>query len=144
MADVHLVIGVSLIALNLLAAAWGGVAWLRHRASIAFWYMLRAAQVSVFIQVTLGALLVVTGHEAADGLHYLYGVLPLPVSLLAEAARTGAAEREIGDLDFETLPADRQRTIALAIVRHEMGTMTVSCIVIFFLALRAAGTSSAF
>ena len=144
MAEVHLVVGVSLIGLNLLAAAWGGVAWLRDRASIAFWYMLRAAQVSVFIQVMLGALLVVTGHEAADGLHYLYGVLPLPVSLLAEAARTGAAEREIGELEFETLPADRQRSIALAIVRREMGIMTVGCIVIFFLALRAAGTSSAF
>lgn len=144
MAEVHLVVGVSLIALNLLAAAWGGIAWLRDRASIAFWYMLRAAQVSVFVQVMLGALLVVTGHEAADGLHYLYGVLPLPVSLFAEAARTGAAEREIGELEFETLPADQQRTIALAIVRREMGIMTVSCIVIFFLALRAAGTSSAF
>ena len=95
MSEVHLVVGVSLIGLNLLAAAWGGVAWLRDHASIAFWYMLRAAQVSVFIQVTLGALLVVTGHEAADGLHYLYGFLPLPVSLFAEAARTGA----VGDLE---------------------------------------------
>jgi hypothetical protein len=144
MAEVHLVVGVALIGLNLLAAAWGGVAWLRERASIAFWYLLRAAQVSVFIQVMLGALLVVTGHEAADGLHYLYGVLPLPVSLLAEAARTGAAEREIGELEFESLPSDQQRTIALAIVRREMGIMTVGCTVIFFLALRAAGTSSAF
>jgi hypothetical protein len=144
MSSVHLVVGVALVGLNLLAAAWGGVAWLRDHASIAFWYLLRAAQTSVFIQVMLGALLVVTGHEAADGLHYLYGVLPLPVSLLAEAARTGAAEREIGELDFEKLPPDRQRAIALAIVRHEMGIMTVSCIVIFFLALRAAGTSTAF
>jgi ABC-type phosphate transport system auxiliary subunit len=144
MSEVHLVVGVSLIGLNLLAASWGGVAWLRDRASIAFWYMLRAAQVSVFIQVTLGALLVVTGHEAADGLHYVYGVLPLPISLLAEAARTGAAEREIGELEFETLPGDQQRTIALAIVRREMGIMTVSCLVIFLLALRAAGTSTAF
>ena len=144
MADVHLALGVALLALNLLAGAWGGIAWLRERASIAFWYLLRAAQVSVFIQVMLGALLVVTGHEAADGLHYVYGVLPLPVSLLAEAARTGAAEREIGELEFEALPADRQRTIALAIVRREMGIMTVSCLVIFALALRAAGTSSAF
>jgi ABC-type phosphate transport system auxiliary subunit len=143
-ADVHLVLGVALLSLNLLAAAWGGVAWLRDHASIAFWYLLRGAQVSVFLQVMLGALLVVTGHEAADGLHYLYGVLPLPVSLLAEAARTGAAEREIGELEFETLPAERQRSIALAIVRREMGIMTMSCLVIFLLALRAAGTSSAF
>jgi hypothetical protein len=29
-------------------------------------------------------------------------------------------------------------------VRREMGVMAVSCLVIFFLALRAAGTSSAF
>ena len=144
MSEVHLVVGVSLIGLNLLAAAWGGVAWLRDRASIAFWYILRAAQVAVLAQVALGALLVFTGHKPDDNLHYLYGFLPLPVSLLAEAARTGAAEREIGDLEFEELPADRQRSIALAIVRHEMGIMTVSCIVIFFLALRAAGTSSAF
>jgi hypothetical protein len=144
MSEVHLVAGVALLALNLLAAAWGGVAWLRDHASIAFWYLLRAAQVSVFVEVLLGTLLVVTGHEAAYGLHYVYGVLPLPVSLLAEAARTGAAEREIGELEFETLPAARQRAIALAIVRREMGIMTVSCIVIFFLALRAAGTSTAF
>src|SRR5919197_912315 len=114
MADVHLAVGVALLSLNLLAGAWGGVAWLRDHASIAFWYLLRSAQVSVFVQVMLGALLVVTGHEAADGLHYVYGVLPLPVSLLAEAARTGAAEREIGELEFETLPAEQQRGIALA------------------------------
>jgi ABC-type phosphate transport system auxiliary subunit len=144
MDEVHLVAGVALIALNLLAGVWGGVAWMRENASIAFWYLLRAAQVSVFVQVMLGSLLVVTGHEAADGLHYVYGVLPLPISLLAEAARTGAAEREIGELEFEILPGDQQRTIALAIVRREMGIMTVSCLVIFLLALRAAGTSSAF
>lgn len=144
MVDVHLVVGVALVVLNLLAGAWGGIAWLRDHASIAFWYLLRAAQTSVFVQVMLGALLVVTGHHASNGLHYLYGVLPLPVSLLAEAARTGAADREIGELEFETLPADQQRAIALAIVRREMGIMAVSCLVILLLALRAAGTSSAF
>ena len=144
MSSVHLVVGVALIGLNPLAATWGGVAWLRDHASIAFWYLLRAAQTSVFIQVMLGALLVVTGHEAADDLHYLYGLLPLPVSLLAEAARAGAAQQEIGDLDFESLPEQRQRQIALAIVRREMGIMAVSCGVILFLALRAAGTSGAF
>src|SRR3954452_18408951 len=106
MPEVHLVVGVALVALNLVAAVWGGVAWLRDHPSIAFWYLLRAGQVSVFVQSSLGMLLVVTGHEAADGLHYVYGFLPLPVSLLAEAARTGAAEREIGDLEFEELPAE--------------------------------------
>jgi heme A synthase len=144
MASVHLVVGVALIALNLAAFALGGVAWIRKRASIPFWYVLRAAQVSVFLQALLGALLLFTGHQAPEDLHYLYGILPLFISFIAEGARAGAAQREIGDLDFEALGADTQQEIALAIVRREMGIMAVSCGVIFFLALRAAGTSGAF
>jgi heme A synthase len=141
---VHLIVGCAVIALNLVAFALGGVAWLRDRSSVPFWLLLRAAQVSVFIQVMLGGLLVFTNHKPDDSLHYLYGILPLLVSLIAEAARTGAAERELGDVDFEALPADAQQELALAIVRREMGIMAVSCGVILFLALRAAGTSGAF
>ncbi|HEX7059415.1 MAG TPA: hypothetical protein VF176_06145 [Solirubrobacterales bacterium] len=137
----HLITGVGVLLLNLAAGLVGGIAWFRDRASVRFWYLLRAAQAAVFIQVMLGGLLVFTGHEAADDLHYLYGVLPLVVSFLAEGARAGAAERELGDTDFETLPEEAQQSLALAIVRREMGIMAVSCGVIFFLALRAAGTS---
>jgi heme A synthase len=144
MLEVHLVVGCALIALNLAAGAVGGVAWFRDRPSIPFWYLLRAAQLSVFLQALLGGLLVFTGHEAPDDLHYLYGILPLFVSFLAEGARAGAAQREIGDLDFESLPAEDQQSLALAIVRREMGIMAVSCGVIFFLALRAATTSGHF
>jgi heme A synthase len=142
--EVHLVVGVALIALNLAAFAVGGIAWLRDRPSVPFWYLLRTAQAAVFVQALIGGLLVFSGHEASDDLHYLYGILPLAVSFLAEGARAGAAEREIGDLDFEALPAEEQQSLALAIVRREMGIMAVSCGVILFLALRAAGTSTAF
>jgi heme A synthase len=141
---VHLVVGCAVILLNLLAGVIGGLAWYRDRPSVRFWYLLRAAQVSVFVQAALGGLLVFTGHEPADDLHYLYGALPLLVSFLAEGARAGAAERELGDVDFESLPADSQQSLALAIVRREMGIMAVSCGVILFLALRAAGTSTLF
>jgi len=143
-AEVHLVVGCALIALNLAAFAVGGIAWFRDRASIRFWYLLRAAQVAVFIQAMLGGLLVFTGHKPDDSLHYLYGILPLVVSLIAEGARGAAAERELGDVDFESLPGETQQALALAIVRREMGIMAVSCGVILFLALRAAGTSGAF
>jgi heme A synthase len=142
MAEVHLVVGVALTVLNLVAGAVGGIAWFRRRASIPFWYLLRGAQATVFVQAMLGGLLVFTGHEAPDDLHYLYGILPLVVSFLAEGARAGAAERELGDVDFESLPGDAQQSLALAIVRREMGIMAVSCGVIFFIALRAAGTST--
>jgi hypothetical protein len=143
-AEVHLVVGCAVILLNLLAGAVGGVAWFRDRPSVPFWYMLRAAQAAVFLQVLLGGLLVFTGHQPDDNLHYLYGLLPLLVSFLAEAARTGAAERELRDVDVESLSAEGRQQVALAIVRREMGIMAVSCGVILFLALRAAGTSGAF
>jgi heme A synthase len=137
----HIAVGVLLIALNAAAGLVGGIAWYRNRASIPFWYLLRAAQAAVFLQALLGGLLVVTDHEPEEGLHYLYGILPLVVSFIAEGARADAAHREVGDLDPESLTTEEQESLALAIVRREMGIMAVSCGVIFFLGLRAAGTS---
>jgi hypothetical protein len=142
--EVHLVVGVVLIVLNLAAGLVGGIAWFRDRPSVPFWYLLRAAQASVVVQALLGLTLLVSGHEPPDDLHLLYGILPLLVSFLAEGARAGAAERELGETDFEALPGERQQSIALAIVRREMGIMAVSCAVIFFIAVRAAATSGAF
>ncbi len=141
MVGVHIAVGFAVIALNLAAGAVGGLAWFRNRPSVPFWYLLRAAQVSVFLQALLGGLLVVTNHEQSEDLHYVYGILPLVVSFIAEGARAGAAQRELGETDFESLPADEQQAIGLAIVRREMGIMAVSCGVILFLALRAAFTS---
>jgi len=141
MVGLHIAVGVLLIALNAAAGLVGGIAWYRDRASIPFWYLLRSAQVAVFLQALLGGLLVVTNHEPEDSLHYLYGILPLFVSFVAEGARADAAHREVGDLDPESLAPEEQESLALAIVRREMGIMAVSCGVIFFLGLRAAGTS---
>lgn len=141
MTTVHLITGVSLLVTNLVAGVWGGVAWLQRRPVVGFWYALRVAQVFVVIQAMLGLILVWLGHNAAD-LHYLYGTLPLLVSFLAEGARAGAAGQEIGEIEFESLSESDQREVALAIVRREMGIMAVACLVIFLLALRAAGTTS--
>jgi heme A synthase len=141
MVGLHIAVGCLVIALNLGAGALGGWRWYRDQQSISFWYLLRGAQVVVFVQALLGGLLVVTNHEAGEDLHYLYGILPLVVSFIAEGARVGAAQRELGEVDFESLPAETQQAVALQIVRREMGIMAVSCGVIFFLALRAATTS---
>jgi hypothetical protein len=143
MVEVHLALGIALLVTNLVAGVWGGVAWLRREPSIRFWYALRIAQTAVILQVLLGMLLVFTGHST-DELHILYGALPLLVSFLAELARAGAASQELGELDFHSVPEERQREIGLTIVRREMGIMAVACLVIFFLALRAAGTSTVF
>jgi hypothetical protein len=142
-AEVHLVVGVALIAANLVAGTWGGISWLERRPTAGFWYALRIAQATVVLQALLGLALVFNGHHA-DELHILYGALPLAVSLLAELIRVGSAAQELGELDIHSLPEDRQTQIALAIVRRDTGIMATACLVIFLLALRAAGTSSAF
>jgi hypothetical protein len=138
--EVHLVVGVCLIAANLVAGVWGG---LQDRPTLGFWYALRIAQVTVALQALLGLALAFSGHHANE-LHYLYGGLPLVISLLAEVIRAGSAAQELGDLEFRSLSEERQTQIASAIVRRETGIMATACLVIFLLALRAAGTSSAF
>lgn len=141
MAEVHLVVGVAVMALNLIAGLWGAGAWLTGRASVSFWYVLRAAQASVIAQVLLGAALLLSGREATDGLHYMYGSAPLLVNLFAEGMRVNAAGREIGDLDFESLAAREQQAIALRIVRREMGVMTLAALLVVAFAVRAAQVS---
>jgi hypothetical protein len=144
METVHLITGITVLASNLVAGVWGGVAWLQSRPTVGFWYALRFAQVAVVVQVMVGAVLLLLNRQAPDEIHYLYGVLPLGVSLLAESLRATASGRELEGLDFDSLPKTRKRAIALAIVRRETGIMAVSALIITFLALRAAETSTLF
>jgi hypothetical protein len=142
MTTVHIANGIAVLASSLVAGAWGGIAWIRRVPAVGFWYVLRVSQVVVVIQVALGSVLLLSGRNADSGLHYLYGVLPLLVSLVAEGARVGAAERELTGLDFDALPRARQGAIAAAIARREQGIMAVSALVVFLLALRAVGTAT--
>jgi hypothetical protein len=142
MADVHLVVGVGVMVTNLLAGIWGAAAWITRRPSVGFWYLLRVAQASVILQVVLGAVLLISGREASDALHYMYGVGPLVVNLFAEGMRAGAAQRELPEgVDFGTLGAGEQRAIALEIVRRETGIMALGALVIVAFAFRAAQVS---
>ena len=106
-----------------------------------FWYVLRVAQTVVVAQVTLGLILLATDHRAADGLHYVYGISPLVVTLVTEGMRAGAAQRELVDVpDIEALTRNEQRDVARRVVLREMGVMTVGALLITTLALRAATT----
>ncbi len=96
MVGLHIAAGAILIVLNGAAFALGGIAWLRKQASIPFWYLLRAAQVSVFVQALIGGLLVeraaaadlvVTGEGSFD-FSSRSGKVPYGVAeLSAEAVR---------------------------------------------------------
>ena len=136
--------GIGVVASSLLAGIWGGAAWLLRRPTVGFWYAVRVMQALIVVQIALGGILLVSGHEPPDGLHYVYGLLPLLVSFLGEGARATVAERELEGLDFDALPDDRRRRIALAITRDETGIMTLSALVIFGLALRAGAVGGGF
>jgi hypothetical protein len=147
MTGLHIALGIAVIVLNLAAGILGAWAWWRVAAPAAFWPLLRAGQAAVVIQVVMGGVLMATGREPAE-LHALYGVLPLVVAFLAEQLRIAAADTVLGARGLESaqevgdLPKDRQHEIVLAIVRRETGVMALSALVIVFLALRAAGSTS--
>jgi hypothetical protein len=134
----HATVGALVIVLNLVAGGWGALAWARRRPSRAFWTLLRVAQVVVVAQVVLGFALIASGRQVADALHLLYGVAPLVVTLATEAMRAGATQRTLADVeDPLALPRSRQDELALAILRREMGIMSVGALLIVTLALRA-------
>jgi hypothetical protein len=138
-----MVVGIAVLATNLVAAGWGVIGWLRKdaRASIVFWPLLRLAQATVVVQAVLGFLLVARGASAPDGLHIVYGVTPLVVSLVSEGMRVGIAQRELeGVEDIDALERSDQVALAKRVALGEMGVMTVGALLILTLALRAYQT----
>jgi hypothetical protein len=138
-----MVVGIAVLATNLVAAAWGAIGWVRKdaRASIVFWPLLRAAQATVVVQAVVGFLLVARGASAPDGLHIAYGVAPLIVSLVSEGMRAAVAQRELEDVDdVDALERPEQIALAKRVALGEMGVMTVGALLILTLALRAFQT----
>ena len=141
--DVHIVVGCLAIGLNLLAFALGAAAWARSRPSAWFWRLLRSGQAAVAVEAALGGILLLTGRKATN-LHYLYGALPLLVALLAEQLKLSAATMVLDTRGLEDaqavgrLPKDEQRAIVVAIMRRELGTMTLAALVVVVLLARAA------
>jgi hypothetical protein len=71
----------------------------------------------------------------------MYGAAPLLVNMFAEGMRVSAAQREVGEVDFEGLAVTEQRAIALRIVRRELVIMTFACFLVVAFAIRAAQVS---
>ena len=138
-----MIVGIAVLGSNAVAAGWGAVSWLRRdaRASIAFWPLLRVAQATVVVQAVVGFILLARGLAAPDGLHVIYGIAPLFISLVSEAMRAGVAQRELdGVEDVEALGRSEQLALARRVALGEMGVMTVGALLILTLALRAYTT----
>ena len=143
MSGFHAVVGIAVLASNLVAAGWGAVGWVRKdaRASIVFWPLLRVAQAAVVVEAVVGLLLVARGASAPDGLHIAYGIAPLLISLVSEGMRAAVAQRELEDVqDVDALERSDQIALAKRVALGEMGVMTVGALLIVTLALRAFQT----
>lgn len=136
--------------INAVASLLGGWYWQRWQASRAFWISLRLAQGAALLLALLVGGLALAGHYSHVKLFYLYALLPLAVAFVAEQLRVISAQTVLerrGLPDSEAvaaLPRDEQHQLVASIVRREMGVMTLSALVVVFLALRAASTAHGF
>jgi hypothetical protein len=136
--------------LNAIPGLLGAWRWYREQPSRAFWVVLRVGQASaVAFALTVGVL-AATGHHPSERLFYLYALLPLAVAFVAEQLRIAAAQAILDQRGLESahevgeLPEAEQQAVVAAIVRRELGVMTLSALVVVVLALRAAGTAHGF
>ena len=144
----HVAEAVALVtaATNLVAGALGLWRWWIVEPSRTFWVLCRAGQALAAVQAVVAGVLAALGFDPADGLYWLYALLPVAVSFVAEQLRLTAAHTVLDDRDLEDAQAvgrldeAAQRSVVLAIVRREMGTMAAAALVVAFLALRGWGT----
>jgi len=132
------------LTVNGVAAAFAGLRWWQVQPSDAAWPLLRAGQAVAVGQALVAGALAIAGYDPADGLYWLYALLPVAIGLIAEQLRIASAEqvlenRELPDAQaVGALPEAQQRSVVLAIVRRELGVMALAALVVAFLALRAA------
>jgi len=141
--------------LNAVPSLVGGWVWYRgERADPGlarlFWLMLRVGQGSAVAFALAVGSLAAAGHTASESLFYLYALLPLAVAFVAEQLRVASAQTILDQRGLPDaaavgqLPEQEQRVLVGAILKREVGVMSLSALVVVFLALRAAGTAHGF
>jgi Na+/H+ antiporter NhaB len=134
-------------ALNAVAAAFGAWRWWSVAPSRAFWVLARIGQAAAIALAIVAGVLAALGFRPADGLFWLYALLPVAVAFVAEQFRVASAQTVLDARDLDDAEAvgrlddADQRSVVLAILRREMGVVAMSAGVVAFLALRAYGTA---
>ncbi len=141
------IVAILVAAVNLLAGGLGAWAWWHGEAGRPFWNAVRAGQLTTTLPALAAGGLLVSGYEAESGLLYLYLLLPIATSIIAEQLRVASAQTVLDQRGLEDaravglLPESEQRDVVMAIVRREAGVMTIAALVIAFLALRVLGNT---
>ena len=144
MGEASAIAGAVVAALFVLAGGLGAWRWYRVETSRAFWVLLRVAQAALAGYVVLVGVLVATGRRPDDDLFYVYALLPVGVSFVAEQLRIAAADTVLAARDLPDAQAvgrldeAGQRSVVTAILRRELGVMALAALVIAGLLVRAA------
>ena len=144
MGEASAIAGAVVAALFALAGGLGAWRWYRVETSRAFWVLLRVAQAALVGYVVLVGVLLATGRRPDDDLFYVYALLPVAVSFVAEQLRIAAADTVLATRGLEDAQAvgrldeAGQRSVVTAILRRELGAMAVAALVIAGLLVRAA------
>jgi hypothetical protein len=147
MHDVAAFGALAVAALNVVAAGFGAWRWWTVSPSRAFWVLARTGQAVAIGLAVLAGVLALSGYEPADGLFWLYALLPVVIAFVAEQFRVTSAETVLDARGLEDAAAvgrldePGQRSVVLAILRRELGIVALAAGVIAFLALRAYGTA---
>ena len=145
---------IAVAALNAPPALLGAWLWYwgepTERGTRAFWVLLRIGQGSVLMLAIAIGSLAAAGKRSSEGLFYLYALLPIAISFVAEQLRVASAQMVLDQSGLEDAQAvgrldqHAQRHLVAQIVRREVGVMAISALVVVFLALRAASTAHGF
>lgn len=127
-----------------LTGAW---AWWRGSLERSFWILWRVVQLATTTLAAIALVIFVTGYKPASGLFWLYMLLPIVVSIIAEQLRAASADAVLSTRELEDaqavgeLPQSEQQLIVITIAHRELAVAAVACIVIAFLALRVLATA---
>src|SRR5919204_6725013 len=110
MTQVAEVVALVTAAVNLVAGALGAWRWWTVEPSRAFWVLCRAGQAFGVAQAGVAGVLAALGFDPDSHLYWLYALLPVAVSFVAEQLRVTAAQavldsrgledaQAVGDLD---------------------------------------------
>ena len=143
MSEVAVVLALSVALVNGVAGRVSAWLWWRVDPRPWAWWLLRAGQAVAVVQAVAAGVLALAGFEPEDGLYWLYALLPVAVGFFAEQLRLLAAQTVLDARGLEDAQAvggltpEDQRSVVLAIMRRELGTVAIAALVVSFLALRA-------
>lgn len=114
--QIHLWLGLLVIAINLAAGIWGLLVWRRKLPANKLYAQILAASQTVIIgQAIIGLLLLSQNLRAAEQLHYVYGLLPAAMVVFAYSARRDDHLRNILIFSIAALLAAALSTRALTV-----------------------------